>query len=359
MNLLMRSIPLLATLFNHSLQTNGFTVGEVSSHLPQLTTVATGKLLHHGPSTLPSLFCTAALVPTLQPQQAALQMFSDYRTLLAVHPLSTKVITGAILAFAGDAVAQGQEKGHVYNPARGASFAAFDMTYRAAQHYLFPVIIDMCQGHFFLGIVQSIGLSQVLGNVHVLATLERSLANQLVVVPFFYYPVFFLFTGCMQGLALSEGLDRAKQKFVPLMKRNLLFWIPIQYAQFAFVPLDLQIPFLCVAGLVWTYILSVLAGSTKKYSSDAPEIDESYCVIGTEDNCILPEDELLPIPDMFSNEDSNTITHFGEDVAVILPEFELISAPDVFGDISVVGMPEKQDFSRNDTVIDEVLLNSI
>eukprot|EP00804_Cyclotella_cryptica_P025228 CCRYP_010342-RA/>CCRYP_010342-RA protein AED:0.05 eAED:0.06 QI:0/0/0.5/1/0/0/2/221/339 len=333
-------------------------VGEVSSHLPQLTIVATSKLLYHGPPNLPSLISTAALVPTFRPEQAALQVFEDYRTLLAIHPLSTKVVTGAILALAGDAVAQGQDKGDLYNPARGASFAAFDMTYRAVQHYLFPVIIDRCQGHFFLGIVQAVGLSQVLGNVDVLATLERSLANQLVVVPFFYYPVFFLFTGCMQGLTLSEGVDRAKQNFVPLMKRNLLYWIPIQYAQFAFVPLDLQIPFLCVAGLVWTYILSILAGSTKKYSNDAPESDETYCVIGTEDNCVLPEDELIPIPDRFSNEESDLIRNFGEDASVVSAEHELLSATDVFGDFGVVGVPEQPEFSKNDTVADEMLLNT-
>jgi hypothetical protein len=49
------------------------------------------------------------------------------------------------------------------------------------------------------------------------------------------------------------------------MKRNLLFWIPIQFITFAFVDeesTNLQIPILIGCGLVWTIILSITAGAT-------------------------------------------------------------------------------------------------
>jgi hypothetical protein len=227
---------------------------------------------------------------TLTPQQAALGLFQKYQSTLSTHPLPTKMMTGAFLATAGDAIAQGREDDD-YNPSRGASFAAFDMTYRAAQHFLFPIIVAYCHGQF-LG---SLGAGEVFGTA-----MERSLASQLIIVPFMYYPVFFTFTGFMQGLTFDEGLARAKENFIPLMKRNLLFWIPVQYVQFCYVPTDLQIPFLSVAGLAWTFILSVLAGSAKKYSNDTPE-HETYCVIGTEDQCVIPEDELLPVPVAFDD----------------------------------------------------------
>jgi hypothetical protein len=45
----------------------------------------------------------------------------------------------------------------------------------------------------------------------------------------------------------------------------------LKFVQFGFVPTDLQIPFLSVCGLCWTFILSVAAGSTKGYSSDSSE----------------------------------------------------------------------------------------
>ena len=95
-------------------------------------------------------------------------------------------------------------------------------------------------------------------------------------------------------------MNRAQETFLLLMQRNLLFWIPVQYIQFSFIPEDLQIPFVSVAGLFWTIILSVMAGSTTttQQSQDSTEIsieqdmveEEVYCVTGMEDECVLPED---------------------------------------------------------------------
>lgn len=122
------------------------------------------------------------------------------------------------------------------------------------------------------------------------------------------------------------------------MKRNLLFWVPIQYAQFAFVPVDLQIPFLCLAGLIWTYILSALAGSANKYSNEVPESDEVYCITMTEDECVLPDDELIPIPVMFSS-----------DELVASEEEETLSETDILDDYINVGMPDLVELTKNNT----------
>ena len=236
-------------------------------------------------------WATAAISPTIQ--RAASNIFQRYMTTLASHPLPTKMITGAILATAGDAIAQGREGGK-YNAVRGTSFAAFDSTYRAAQHHLFPLIVEYCRGRYLLKVlrVAAIGAtteSSAFFDISSLAAMERSLASQLIIVPFMYYPVFFAFTAWMQGLTFDEGLQRATENFAPLMKRNLLFWMPVQYAQFAYVSTDLQIPFLSCASLTWTFILSVLAGSAKGYSSDddSPGDTETCRVNGTEGSCII------------------------------------------------------------------------
>merc|ERR1712183_880065 len=106
---------------------------------------------------------------------------------------------------------------------------------------------------------------------------EQTLASQLGIVPFFYYPVFFSLTGFMQGLTASGALSRAKENFVPLMKRNLLFWIPVQFVQFGYIQEDLQIPFLSCAGLAWTFILSTYAGSAKSYNTPEKEMKLQEC----------------------------------------------------------------------------------
>ncbi|KAL7543112.1 hypothetical protein ACHAXR_013070 [Thalassiosira sp. AJA248-18] len=259
-----------------------FSVGEIHSHTAPF--LAEPSLLQDSVSNLVS--STAVIGNPAQ------QIFEKYMSTLGSYPLPTKMMTGAALATCGDAIAQGRED-EGYNASRGASFAAFDMVYRAAQHFLFPVIVEFCQGQYLLSTMAAVGASQMF-DIPSLTAMERSLASQLIIVPFMYYPVFFTFTGFMQGLTFDEGVERAKENFIPLMKRNLLFWIPVQYVQFCYVPTDLQIPFLSVAGLGWTFILSILAGSAKRYSNENPE-HETYCVDGSEEGCVLPEDELFPV----------------------------------------------------------------
>ena len=66
--------------------------------------------------------------------------------------------------------------------------------------------------------------------------------------------------GAVQGLTVDESVDRAKAQGVDLTLKNWQFWIPAQFVQFEFLPIDLQVPFTCVMGLVWNVILSALAG---------------------------------------------------------------------------------------------------
>jgi protein Mpv17 len=185
-----------------------------------------------------------------------------YKQTLSANPLPTKMITGATLAVCGDAIAQSQDKSTDYDKRRAASFAAFDMVYRAVQHFSFPIITAACHGQFLGSLPllhDNVGASQ-------LAAMEQTLGSQLGIVPFFYYPVFFALTGAVQGLSASGALNRAQENFLPLMKRNLLFWIPVQFVQFGYIPEDLQIPFLSICGLGWTFILSAAAGSAKNYT---------------------------------------------------------------------------------------------
>ena len=118
-------------------------------------------------------------------------------------------------------------------------------------------------------------------DLHYLATLEQTFANQFIVIPIIYYPVFFSLTGWVQGMTLEATIERAENTIVPLLKRNWLFWIPVQYFQFGYVDEPLQIPFLCVAGLAWTFILSAAAGSIKSYGDDN-DIDEQGVLVTSE-----------------------------------------------------------------------------
>jgi len=204
------------------------------------------------------------------------QLLMAYTSLLATYPLSTKMATAAVLAVAGDAIAQTRDQDVDYDSRRAASFMVFDVSYRAVQSFLFPYLVTQLHGDLLLQLISTVSSSSIQVSANVvpyLAAMEQTLANQLVVVPLFYYPVFFAVTGAIQGLSMAASIQRAKENFWPLLKRNLLFWIPVQFVQFGFIQEDLQVPFLCACGLVWTFILSVMAGSTKGYGED--DEDES------------------------------------------------------------------------------------
>lgn len=217
-------------------------------HLPGLM----AKFLHHTPPPPPPHDLAHIL------RQVPQELLGKYTTALAEHPLPTKMATGATLAVAGDAIAQQSSDEQEYDVRRASSFGVFDMAYRALQHAAFPIIVASCQGQF---------LSNVLPH-DMAAAMEQTLASQLGIVPFLYYPAFFALTGAVQGLDTEAAVTRAKENFLPLMQRNLLFWIPVQFIQFGFIQEELQIPFLSVCGLAWTFILSVNAGSTKSYVSE-------------------------------------------------------------------------------------------
>lgn len=248
----------------------------------------------------------ASSIPSAIPlSNASPDFLAIYKQSLATNPLETKMITGALLATTGDAIAQSKEVDTEYDTKRASSFLVFDMAYRALQHLAFPVITDHCHGQYILGAISATPLVSLVSeqtNPAYFAAMEQCLASQLGIVPFIYYPVFYVLTAFVQGLNKDDAIQRARETFVPLMKRNLLFWIPVQFIQFGFVEENLQIPFLSICGLMWTIIISAMAGSAKKY---AKEEEDQYCIIGIEDQCVIDNDQLFP--DITAGKDDSEI----------------------------------------------------
>ena len=198
-----------------------------------------------------------------------------YGTALATHPLATKVATATVLGVAGDAIAQrrtaaiddGEIPNDWYDLKRAVSFGTFDALYRGGfQHVAFPWIISTFQGdgltHLVAGVAVAVGVEAgpPALDPNIMAAAERTIFNQGLVVPSIYYPFFFAVTGFVQGLNKDQTVERAIREFPRLLRRNILFWVPVQISQFAFVDPEFQIPYLSVVGLVWTVILSTTAG---------------------------------------------------------------------------------------------------
>ncbi|KAL3774209.1 hypothetical protein ACHAW5_008534 [Stephanodiscus triporus] len=265
---------------------------------------------------------------------------SVYRQQLLVDPLKTKVLTGIILAILGDALAQSQQSKsnhEPYNIQRALSFAAFDGCYRAVQQLTYPPMMKLCCGKFSIALLVAVmgtTTTSIISSdqeqlIHILASIEQTLVSQLVIIPTVYYPVFYAVTGAVQGLTMSETIQRAKDTFVPLMKRNLVFWIPVQFIAFAFVDEDLQIPILIGCGLIWTIILSITAGSVRTGESKDPaeglvveamaSVDESNIVVTSVLEC-----EALNTPVLECNE---TLENNSNDDAISTYKYDIGQQP--------------------------------
>lgn len=272
----------LSFIFEHPVATSTIATHHISSIDTTFENI--NSLFQGSPTTTTSELLSSSA-------SATNDLLSSYKGLLKSHPLPTKMVTGGTLAVCGDFIAQYQAEKSIsdeedknteswYDVPRAVSFFIFDMAYRALQHFSFPIIVAECQGQYLLSLLTpfaSIGALNLDQVSLFSATMEQTLASQLGIVPFLYYPVFFSLTGAIQGLTVEESIERAIENFPKLMKRNLLFWIPVQFVQFGFIPIDLQIPFLSLAGLAWTFILSIIAGAAnKKDESSSIEVDVSH-----------------------------------------------------------------------------------
>lgn len=192
-------------------------------------------------------------------------IYKPYQNSLVNNPLVTKVITGAVLAIAGDAMAQATSNGAAlannqkkveYDKRRALSFAVFDSCYRVFQHNMFPLIIRLGQGNVVKNVLPKFLIPAA-------AAIEQTALYQFVIVPCLYYPTFFVFTGFIQGLTFRQSLNRMKKQYFPCWRRNLMFWIPTQMVLFGVIAEQWQIPFACFMGMLWSMVLSKTAGNTK------------------------------------------------------------------------------------------------
>jgi Mpv17 / PMP22 family len=218
-------------------------------------------------------------------------LLQAYGNLLRQHPIATKGVTAAILASAGDAIAQWRSESDSYDLKRGAAFFTFGALYTGAfQHFWFTFMTShISEWGNTLGFWGPERVSFPVDEVidqwsewyryfDVVTQLEhppsptalaaaKVVLNQLLVIPFVYMPLFFAFTGLVSGLDQNQSKARAESLYIPLLQRNWVFWLPVQFLQFLVIPQDYQIPFLSAASLVWTVILSSIGSSAASPSS--------------------------------------------------------------------------------------------
>ena len=98
------------------------------------------------------------------------------------------------------------------------------------------------------------------------------LLNQLLVIPAFYWPSFFLFKGMIWETSVDSIPADLAGELPKVMKANLGFWLPAQGIQFASVPAEHHSTYVAAMGIFWNAVLACLiappAGLREKSSAD-------------------------------------------------------------------------------------------
>ena len=185
--------------------------------------------------------------------------FAAYTRLLESDPVATKIATAAVLGAAGDAVAQLTEAAQK----RSEPLFAFDAN-RALSMVAFSAVYTGAFQAWWIGTLQE--------NVHLADPIADAAVKtglcQFGTIPLVYMPTFFLITGAVRGMDLQTAVENAKAQYFRIYFRNVGYWIPVQMVQFFYLPQEWHIPFLCVAGFVWSIILSSVALSGQPASPE-------------------------------------------------------------------------------------------
>ncbi|KAL3937870.1 MAG: hypothetical protein SGBAC_007103 [Bacillariaceae sp.] len=285
---------------------------------------------------LPPMLNPALFVPH-EVLETSKNMMHVYENALIDNPITTKAITSGVLAAVGDLIAQVtahqttttatiedcDKPSFDYDFARGVCFVAFGAAYTGVfQHYWFTFLSSHISqwgeslqlwgpSHVSIPVRALYELKEWWAYFDVSAALQdppsnaaiataKLAVNQFLVIPTVYMPLFFAVTGSLAKLNLDESTDRAKNMYIPLLKRNYFYWLPVQFFQFLVVPSEYQILFISCASLVWTVILSSLATDQQQQQKQQQQLQQQqlpestmevndYVTLEDVEEALLPE----------------------------------------------------------------------
>jgi hypothetical protein len=177
------------------------------------------------------------------------------------------IVTGGTLALVGDVIAQSllsEVRPRSFPPedwdkVRTAAFVAFGGIYSGGvQHFIFAFL-----------------------NANFDEPLVRLALAQFFFIPCCYYPTFLFMVPALRAGWESEdgfGSESASlrreelfsdtfSKIPSTLQRNWLFWVPVQFFQFNFIPVDLQVTYCACFSVIWNAILSWSTSSSNSAST--------------------------------------------------------------------------------------------
>jgi len=92
----------------------------------------------------------------------------------------------------------------------------------------------------------------------------RLALNQGVIIPLCYYSLLFFVVPKLRARSPQEETQiRSNIDVFKMIPRNWAFWVPLQFIQFNFIPMDYQVVYCSFLGLIWNICLSFLTAGSK------------------------------------------------------------------------------------------------
>lgn len=133
---------------------------------------------------------------------------------------------------------------------RSLSYTSFAAAYTGAfQHFLFANLQDAIPD-----------------------PIVRVAVNQGLIIPLCYYSLLVFLVPKLRAKTKQEEEDlRGSINLMKMIPRNWLFWVPLQFVQFNFIPIEFQVVYCSCLSLIWNIILSLLTAGGSKEERPLPE----------------------------------------------------------------------------------------
>mmetsp|Transcript_19686 Transcript_19686/g.36222 ORF Transcript_19686/g.36222 Transcript_19686/m.36222 type:complete len:178 (-) Transcript_19686:500-1033(-) len=169
-------------------------------------------------------------------------LLSRYHKLLVERPLLTKSVTTGTLFVVGDCLSQyieGRSKPKPYSLKRSVVMGSYGL------------LIGGPSLHFWY--------AKILANAFPKPGLQFTavkIALDQTVFTGAFLAIFFYYHSRMHGRTHEQGVAKIRRDIWPTIQANWLVWIPVQIANFTFVPVLYQVLVVNFVGLLWNTFLS-------------------------------------------------------------------------------------------------------
>jgi hypothetical protein len=164
--------------------------------------------------------------------------WAQYLTWLTKRPLTTKTITGGLLALLGELLQQLYfSTSRRVDAGRLLKMTSFSVLMRPVMHYKYMLLDMAVPGSDQLSVYGKLALDQLVGD------------------PIFYV-LWYLYDGLVREQSVANVPRVVKKELWSMMLANWSVWPFVQWVTFTFVPPHLRVLFGNLVGLVWNIYFS-------------------------------------------------------------------------------------------------------